>query len=66
MKGIFSLENHFWEKTKEKMRLQINLRQNTEQDMDNVILLITKVLFGIDEHQYTIEKIRLVQPNSPT
>ena len=66
MKGIFSLENHFWEKTKEKMRLQINLRQNTEQDMDSVILLITKVLFGIDEHQYTIEKIRLVQPNSPT
>ena len=37
MKGHFSLENHFWEKTKEKMRLQINLRQNTEQDMDSVI-----------------------------
>ena len=37
MRGHFSLENHLWEKTKEKMRLQINLRQNTEQDMDSVI-----------------------------
>ena len=60
------MENHFWEKTKKKMRLQINLRQNTELDMDSVILLTTKVLFGIDEHQYTIEKIRFVQPNFPT
>ena len=37
MRGHFSLENHFWEKTKEKMRLQINLWQNTEQDIDSVI-----------------------------